>query len=300
MITTICGTADLSDDKVHVTLTHALVSCVTSPTVSVHEAALLSCVRAAFHVFLVSKSEEVRARTKEGLEVMLGSVLRRMEEEDRGGKDDGAPSTPTKSPRPDQGSPEVAVTPDRYADTSTANGSNTLCAPNTPGGKDSAPKGETILFKSQFHKDAFLVFRALCKLSSKVIADESAISAGSSFLPSQSTVDPLALHSKALSLELLLLMLDQCGPAFCEGDKFVYAVRHYLCVSLLKNCMSTNTSVVYLSLRIFRCLVRKFRGVLKHEIEVFVANIFLRVLESVNSSHEQKVSDVESRGKHAL
>eukprot|EP00520_Triparma_pacifica_P016136 CAMPEP_0118641614 /NCGR_PEP_ID=MMETSP0785-20121206/5391_1 /TAXON_ID=91992 /ORGANISM="Bolidomonas pacifica, Strain CCMP 1866" /LENGTH=168 /DNA_ID=CAMNT_0006533101 /DNA_START=331 /DNA_END=834 /DNA_ORIENTATION=+ len=78
------------------------------------------------------------------------------------------------------------------------------------------------------------------------------------------------------------------------GDKFIYAVRQYLCVSLLKNCMSSNTSIVYLSLRIFICLVHKFRTHLKEEIEVFLANIFLRVLDSQNSSYEQKCLVLEA------
>ncbi len=35
---------------------------------------------------------------------------------------------------------------------------------------------------------------------------------------------------------------------FKNGEKFVYAVQSYLCVSLLKNCMSNQTVVAHLSL----------------------------------------------------
>ena len=42
------------------------------------------------------------------------------------------------------------------------------------------------------------------------------------------------------------------------GEKFVYAVQSYLCVSLLKNCMSNQTAVAHLSLKIFLLLVGRF------------------------------------------
>jgi len=58
--------------------------------------------------------------------------------------------------------------------------------------------------------------------------------------------------------------------------------------------MSNQTIVAHLSLKIFLLLVRKFKAHLKSEIEVFVANIFLRVLESPNSPFEQKVLVLEA------
>ena len=155
-------------------------------------------------------------------------------------------------------------------------------------------------FASQSHTDSYLLFRALCKLSAKTLPEDNAPPAaggGAKVLQAftaASPVDPLALSSKILSLELILATLEHCGPAFCSGEKFVYAVQHYLCVSLLKNCMSNHTEVAYLSLKIFLTLVYKFKSHLKSEIEVFVANIFLRILESPNSSYEQKTLVLEA------
>jgi brefeldin A-inhibited guanine nucleotide-exchange protein len=127
-------------------------------------------------------------------------------------------------------------------------------------------------FASQYHTDSYLLFRALCKLSSKTLpGDEnvgmvpptgigsSAMMQGMSatFFSSTPTVDPLALNSKILSLELILAVFEHCGDAFQNGEKFVYAVQSYLCVSLLKNCMSNHTVVAHLSLKIFLLLVSK-------------------------------------------
>jgi len=105
--------------------------------------------------------------------------------------------------------------------------------------------------------------------------------------------EPISMQSKVLSLELLLSVLDGAGPTFRSGARFVGAVRQYLCVSLLKNCTLSATHVVALSLRIFVSLIEKFRDHLKAEVEVFISHIFLRILESDNSTHEHKMLVLE-------
>jgi brefeldin A-inhibited guanine nucleotide-exchange protein len=99
---------------------------------------------------------------------------------------------------------------------------------------------------------------------------------------------PVQFESKTLSLELLLSVMEHSGPAFRTVDKFIVAVTNYLCVSVLKNCTSANTVVVGLSLRIFVLLSQSFKEHLKSEIEVFITSIFLRILESGNSTYDHK------------
>lgn len=113
-------------------------------------------------------------------------------------------------------------------------------------------------FPSVLHKDAYLLFRALCRLSVKGQYDGD---------PSQ-PADPVALQSKILSLELLLSILENAGPCFRGSDKFVYLVRNHLCSSLLKNATSSNTAIVGLSLRIFVAMTAHFKDSLKAELEV--------------------------------
>ena len=153
---------------------------------------------------------------------------------------------------------------------------------------------DSAFFISQYHTDTYVLFRSLCKLSSKDLpADTQDDQAKRLFLQSHVPTDPLALRSKILSLELILAVLDYSGPAFLQ-EKFVYLVQHYLCVSLLKNCMSQHTQIAFLSQKIFLLLVYKFKGHLKQEIEIFLSNIFLKVLESQNSSFKQKALVLES------
>ena len=267
----------------------ALLSIMTCPKCGVHEAAMLQAVRSTFHVYLVGKTGAGKEVARRTLVDMLKSVFNRMEaydvmnREKKGeatvgvGEDDGTETT---------------------VDTATTNGTSTkMGAPLSPTpGTDT-----TAMFASQYHTDSYLLFRALCKLSSKTLpGDENvgmtntAFNSSSNFFSTQTPVDPLALNSKILSLELILAVFEHCGDAFRNGEKFIYAVQSYLCVSLLKNCMSNQTSVAHLSLKIFLLLVKKFKGHLKAEIEVFVANIFLRVLESPNSPFEQKFLVLEA------
>ena len=51
--------------------------------------------------------------------------------------------------------------------------------------------------------------------------------------------------------------------------------------------------VTGLSLQIFVVLMETFKDHLKHEVEVFVSNIFLRMLESENSTYDHKFRVLE-------
>ena len=101
-----------------------------------------------------------------------------------------------------------------------------------------------------------------------------------------------ALESKILALDLLLYVLkrtDMSGSFLQNcGPQFHYAIRNYLCVSLVKNCTSNDTTVVKLSLLVFVPIFQSFRSILKAEIEAFVTNVFFVILDSKNSPMEHK------------
>eukprot|EP00980_Cylindrotheca_fusiformis_P007137 scaffold1501_cov130-Cylindrotheca_fusiformis.AAC.6 len=152
---------------------------------------------------------------------------------------------------------------------------------------------------SLFYTDAYYLMRSLVKLSAKELQgiDDKAVTAAN-FLTRQifttNTVDPLALSNKVLSLELICQIMECAGDLFCSGEKFVHMVQAQLCVALLKNCMSNHTQVAFISQKTFLFLVYKFKTHLKDEIQIFMTNIFLRVLHSDNSSFAQKALVLES------
>lgn len=123
----------------------------------------------------------------------------------------------------------------------------------------------TAKFTHILQKDAFLVFRALCKLSMKPLPE--------------GTPDPKSheLRSKILSLHLLLSILQNAGPVFRSNEMFIMAIKQYLCVALSKNGVSSVPEVFELSLSIFVALLSNFKvkifiGFLKSLIHL--SNIF--------------------------
>lgn len=134
----------------------------------------------------------------------------------------------------------------------------------------------TAKFTHILQKDAFLVFRALCKLSMKPLPEGSP--------------DPRSheLRSKVLSLHLLLSILQNAGPVFRSNEMFIMAIKQYLCVALSKNGVSSVPEVFELSLSIFVALLSNFKTHLKKQIEVFFKEIFLSILETTSSSFEHK------------
>ncbi|KAG1705092.1 Brefeldin A-inhibited guanine nucleotide-exchange protein 1 [Nymphon striatum] len=131
-------------------------------------------------------------------------------------------------------------------------------------------------FTHILQKDAFLVFRSLCKLSMKALPD--------------GNPDPKSheLRSKILSLQLLLSILQNAGPVFQTNEIFITAIKQYLCVALSKNGVSSVPIVFELSLSIFLALLSKFKTHLKMQIEVFFKEIFLNILETSTSSFQHK------------
>lgn len=115
-------------------------------------------------------------------------------------------------------------------------------------------------------KDAFLVFRALCKLSIKSASD-------------LAVPDSTSIRGKVLALELVKILLENCGEVFSKGDKFILAIKQYLCLSLLKNSGSSIPQVLTLTCSIFFILLSKFRTSLKAEIAVFYPMIVLQHIE---------------------
>uniref|UniRef100_A0AAR2KZS3 SEC7 domain-containing protein n=1 Tax=Pygocentrus nattereri TaxID=42514 RepID=A0AAR2KZS3_PYGNA len=131
-------------------------------------------------------------------------------------------------------------------------------------------------FSHILQKDAFLVFRSLCKLSMKPLSD--------------GPPDPKSheLRSKVLSLQLLLSILQNAGPIFKTNEMFINAIKQYLCVALSKNGVSSVPEVFELSLSIFLTLLSNFKTHLKMQIEVFFKEIFLYILETSTSSYDHK------------
>ncbi|XP_020683797.1 brefeldin A-inhibited guanine nucleotide-exchange protein 2 isoform X1 [Dendrobium catenatum] len=134
---------------------------------------------------------------------------------------------------------------------------------------------DEVQIENWLRRDAFLVFRALCKLSMKT-------------QPKEALADPSQMKGKIVALELLKILLENAGAIFRTSERFLGAIKQYLCLSLLKNSASPLMIVFQLSCSLFMSLISRFRPGLKAEIGVFFPMIILRVLENVAQPNFQQ------------
>ncbi|THV08590.1 hypothetical protein K435DRAFT_825040 [Dendrothele bispora CBS 962.96] len=140
-----------------------------------------------------------------------------------------------------------------------------------------------------FVKDAFLVFRALCKLTMKPLNNES-----------ERDMKSHAMRSKLLSLHLVLTVLNSHMPLFVDNNAIIYsnssneattfvqAINQYLCLTLSRNAVSPVPQVFEISVEIFWRVLSGMRTKLKKEIEVLFHEIFIPILEMRTATLKQK------------
>ncbi|KAF0682844.1 Aste57867_25067 [Aphanomyces stellatus] len=339
IVTCICSCNDHHDEEVQLQVLKAVLQAVTSQTCEVHEHSLLKSVRACYHIHLVSKNTMNQTVAKATLQQMVNVVFQRMEhmEETLNAESAAAVAPAASTGRTESGgglasptSPKQGAThgatdgdekagaqdalypdvrrclrfetvPHHHRTTSSLAKSSTQDLESTVDdvGPTTAAPVPSAAFPSPYHKDAFLLFRSLCRISMRSLAEDAAATSAATALtnsnagPPQGSDDPFAFQSKLVSLDLLLSILNNGGPTFRNGDRFIQLIKQYLCVSLLQNCTSNYTQIVELSLRVFVVLIAQFKAYLKSEMEVFITNIFLGLLESENSSIEHKLLVLE-------
>ncbi|KKK16411.1 hypothetical protein ARAM_004748 [Aspergillus rambellii] len=139
-------------------------------------------------------------------------------------------------------------------------------------------------------KDAFLVFRALCKLSHKILSHEQ-----------QQDLKSQNMRSKLLSLHLIHYLVNNHVTVFTsplltiknsssslDAMTLLHAIRPHLCLSLSRNGSSSVPRVFEVCCEIFWLMLKHMRVMLKKELEVFLKEIYLAILEKRTSPAFQK------------
>jgi brefeldin A-inhibited guanine nucleotide-exchange protein len=102
-------------------------------------------------------------------------------------------------------------------------------------------------------------------------------------------MNAFAMRTKIIGLELILTVLNKPGPTFLDAkEPFIDLIKNSLCDGLLKYSVSTERSIFSLVVSIFWNLYQHFRVHLKQETFVFIDRIFLKLLQSGNSSFHHK------------
>lgn len=303
-----CFMGPQTDEGVQLQIIKALLTVMTSQHVEVHERTVLQTIRTVYNVYLASRNLVNQTTARATLTQMINVIFARMEtqaeeealrnENDQQLETSVASGGETESEAANNeeplsnGSSEAqiivksildqvvsTIIPDEPNPILTSDEVSLDQVPNDDNTDEATVESDNMVtakFTHVLQKDAFLVFRALCKLSMKPLPD--------------GTPDPKSheLRSKILSLQLLLGILQNAGPVLRSNEMFVIAIKQYLCVALSKNGVSSVPEVFELSLALFLALLARFKVHLKMQIEVFFKEIFMNILETSSSSFEHK------------
>lgn len=75
---------------------------------------------------------------------------------------------------------------------------------------------------------------------------------------------------------------------FLDDELTIKIIRKYLCFSISRNGVSTNSTLFELSLSIFLLVIRHFRHLLKVEVGILFDTVYFHILEMSNSTFKQK------------
>ncbi|KJR88322.1 Arf family guanine nucleotide exchange factor SEC7 [Sporothrix schenckii 1099-18] len=139
-------------------------------------------------------------------------------------------------------------------------------------------------------RDAYLVFRSFCNLSTKV-------------LPPDQLYDLRGqpMRSKLISLHLIHTLLNNNISVFTsplctitntksnEPTSFLQAIKFYLCLSITRNGASSVDRVFEVCCEIFWLMLKFMRASFKKEIEVFLNEIYLALVARKTAPMSQKL-----------
>jgi brefeldin A-inhibited guanine nucleotide-exchange protein len=304
----------------------SLLAAVLNDKIVVHGAGLLKAVRQIYNIFIYSKSSQNQQIAQGSLTQMVSTVFDRVRirldlkelrlrttekpsstldasASDVGQASDAAsvsvveqPDQPvTKDPTAEKltlqsfESPKE-VTNDNVPTTVTrAKRSVTRSMSGISEEKDDDSSAEDEI-DEVYVKDAFLVFRALCKLSHKVLTHEQ-----------QQDVKSQNMRSKLLSLHLIHYLINnniailvsplatiKNSSSSMDGMTLLLAVRPHLCLSLSRNGSSAVPHVFKVCCEIFWLMLKDMRVMMKKELEVFLKEIYLAILEKRGAPAFQK------------
>ena len=96
------------------------------------------------------------------------------------------------------------------------------------------------------------------------------------------------IRAQIIGLELIQAILEKPKPSFLQKKEFIWIIKNHLCDGLLRYSVSNEREIFSLVVSIFFCLFTHFRKYLKSVIKVFLETIFLKLLDSSNTSYNHK------------
>eukprot|EP00759_Apiculatamorpha_spiralis_P049109 PhF_6_TR44183/c0_g1_i1/m.67729/K18442/ARFGEF, BIG; brefeldin A-inhibited guanine nucleotide-exchange protein len=296
VVDAICFHALCQQESVQLHVLRALSALVDNPVCGVHKMVLLHIVSTLFNILLQSRFPEVQNTANATLTQVLSCVFQRLETSVQKATPQNIVLTSHRSrgltrvvsmvDDPCRVASDIveeivglalAKTDQPKPETPISRTDSNLKASNRQDGVDWMNidiSGELPQeFSSIYHYDCFLIFRALCTLSTTKGMEHG---------------EGPGTRSRVLSLNMIIHILSQSGPVLKSFVPFVNSVRQYVCDCLLENTTSATYDTFRASCFIFHALIMYFRHAMKKEILAFFTNVFFPILESSNASFQQK------------
>lgn len=322
-----CFENEATPNEIQQQIIKSLLAAVLNDRVVVHGAGLLKAVRQIYNIFIYSKSNQNQQIAQGSLTQMVSTVfdrvrvrldlkeLRTREVEksttglDASASDQGqiseaasvsvADQPVSKEPTAEKltlqsfESPKEVTTVNDNAPTTVTRAklhrSMTRSMSGIPEDREDDSSAEDEV-DEVYVKDAFLVFRALCKLSHKILGHDQ-----------QQDLKSQNMRSKLLSLHLIHYLINNHINTFtsplaaiknsstsAEAMTLLQAVRPHLCLSLSRNGSSSVPHVFKVCCEVFWLMLKHMRVMMKKELEVFFKEIYLAVLEKRGAPSFQK------------
>lgn len=275
-----CFEGEGTDEKLEVQVVKALVqSILNMPT---HGASLLKAVRQIFNVTILSLSQDNQGLAQGSLTQVVGAVFQRVNEAAQRGKNTSFDSVPVASDI------DADVSSDNINDKLTLEKLRDLAGDSADiervkEASDASAKDEDLAVK-----DAFLIFRVICKLASKDLDSDNV------------DMRSHAARQKLLTLHLIHTILKDNIDIFLNKDvvllssksekhtRLVDAIRPSLSQALSRNATSSLAPVFELSIEIFWLLVANLRSDFRKEISIFFETIYFPIGEIKTSTPHHK------------
>lgn len=321
-----CFENEATPNEIQQQIIKSLLAAVLNDRVVVHGAGLLKAVRQIYNIFIYSKSSQNQQIAQGSLTQMVSTVfdrvrirldlkeLRTHEVEKPGSGLDASASDVgqmseaasvsvadqpvTKEPNSEKltlqsfESPKEVTTVNDNVPTTVTRAKlsrNSRSMSGIPEERDDDNSAEDEV-DEVYVKDSFLVFRALCKLSHKVLGHDQ-----------QQDIKSQNMRSKVLSLHLIHYLINNHINTFTsplaaiknsststEAMTLLQAVRPHLCLSLSRNGSSAVPQVFKVCCEIFWLMLKDMRVMMKKELEVFMKEIYLAILEKRAAPSFQK------------
>ncbi|EKF32428.1 hypothetical protein MOQ_003727 [Trypanosoma cruzi marinkellei] len=127
------------------------------------------------------------------------------------------------------------------------------------------------------HQDCYALLVRICDLSIKVVE-------------SRTPADSMEWRRKRLSSRLLAHFINAVNDDFARSDFFRSALHEKITLSLLHNCALEDPVLHGVALKTLYQVVMRYRNILKSKVVIFILGLLLPIVNSKNTSYEQKAT----------